>query len=298
MKGAENPDFVQTGRVPVTGGKIWYRAIGRNRSKLPLLVVHGGPGATHDYLEPLAALADERPVIFYDQLDCGNSEKTDNPELWTVERYRDELHRLRLALGLRKFCILGQSWGAVPAVEYALSEQGRDTAGLVLSGPMLSAARWAADQKAHIAKLSPALRDTIVKIEASGEFDSPAYQAAVMEYYRQHVCRLERWPDCLNKTFAKVNMRLYQAMWGPSEFTITGTLRNYDCVARLDGITAPVLLTCGQHDEAAPETVRLFQSRIPNAEVHVFDGASHEHHLEKPEEYLSVVRDFLGRTDR
>ena len=289
---------VQSGRISVTGGKIWYRMTGKNRPGLPLLVIHGGPGATHDYLEPLDALADERPVVFYDQLDCGNSERVDRPEFQTVEYYREELHRLCLALDLRKFHLLGQSWGAVPAVEYTLSHPDGGVAGLVLSGPMLSSARWAADQQAYIAELAPALQETIRQSEAAGTFDSPSYQAAVMDYYRRHVCCLELWPECLNRTFAKVNGRLYQAMWGPSEFTITGSLKNYDCVARLKEISVPVLFTCGEYDEAAPETIRYFRRQIPGAEIHVFDAASHEHHLEQPEEYISIVRNFLARADR
>jgi len=170
-------------------------------------------------------------------------------------------------------------------------------AGLVLSEPMLNSSFWAADQKAHIAKLSPSLRNTILQVEASGAFDSPAYQDAVMEYYRQHVCRLKRWPDCLNRTFTKVNVPLYQYMWRPSEFTVTGTLKGYDCMARLKEIAMPVLFTCGWHDEATPETVQNFCYQIPDAEIHVFDDASHEHHLEKTEEYLAVVRSFLAQTD-
>ena len=104
-----NQDGVQTGYVSTAGGKIWYKAIGKDRSGIPLLAIHGGPGATHDYLEPLEALANERPVIFYDQLDCGNSEKTDKREFWTVGCYREELHRLRKALGLQRLYLLGQS---------------------------------------------------------------------------------------------------------------------------------------------------------------------------------------------
>ncbi len=298
MENMGDSDFVQTGCIAATGGKIWYRMVGKNQPNPPLLVVHGGPGATYDYLEPLEALADKRPVIFYDQLDCGNSEKTDRRELWTVERYREELHQIRLALGLRKFYILGQSWGTVLAVEYALNQPSGSVAGLVLSGPMLNSSLWATDQKTYIAKFPPALRDTILQAEASGEFDSPSYQSAVMEYYRMHVCRLKRWPDCLNRSFGKVNIQLYQHMWGPSEFTVSGTLKDYDCVARLKDISVPVLFTCGQYDEAAPQTVRYFQRQISGAEIHVFDDASHEHHLEKTKEYLSVVGSFLDRTDR
>ncbi|OQA85033.1 MAG: Proline iminopeptidase [Lentisphaerae bacterium ADurb.Bin242] len=288
---------VQEGRIQVRGGKIRYKMTGKDKPGIPLLTVHGGPGASHDYLAPLEALADERPVIFYDQLDCGNSDKPGRPELWTLERYAEELHQVRRALEIDKMYILGQSWGTALALEYAL-EHRENTAGLVLSGPLLSTARWEADQRAWIAGLPPAHRTAIREAEISGNFESPSYRDAMMEYYRRHVCRLERWPDCLNRSLSKLNFRLYQYMWGPSEFTVAGTLKNYDRVGRLKEITVPVLFTCGTYDEAAPETVGNYRKQIHGAELHVFEEASHEHHLEKPDEYISVVREFLARADR
>ncbi|MDD3119613.1 MAG: proline iminopeptidase-family hydrolase [Victivallales bacterium] len=287
----------QEGYVTVPGGKVWYRIAGVDQPGLPLLVLHGGPGATHDYLEPLAALADERPVIFYDQLDCGKSEKTDNPEDWTIARYLAELHQVCRTLNLRRVHLLGQSWGAVLAVEYALGEGSDRAASLVLSGPLLNTAQWLADQNIYIDHLPPELRDIIRHTEAAEDFASPAYQDAMMAYYRRHVCRLETWPKCLNRSFSRVNPKLYQYMWGPSEFTVTGTLKRYDVTARLPELTLPVLFTCGADDEAAPETVRGYRDRVPGADIHVFAAASHEHHLEQPEEYLAVVRQFLSRAD-
>ncbi|MEA4863186.1 MAG: proline iminopeptidase-family hydrolase [Victivallaceae bacterium] len=285
----------QEGHVQVSGGKIWYGTAGGSGKGVPLVVIHGGPGASHDYLEPLEALAESRPVIFYDQLDCGNSDRPGDPEHWTVERYVDELHELITALGLGRVHLLGQSWGAAIAAEYALSGQGDAVASLVLSGPMLSTPRWDADQRKYIAMLPDAVRNTITASEASGDFATPAYQEAMMYYYRLHVCRLECWPDCLTRTFEKVSAGPYVHMWGPSEFTINGTLRNYDLSGRLREISVPVLLTCGEHDEAAPSTVEYFRSLIPGAELRVFSGASHEHHLEKTAEYLAAVQSFLGR---
>ncbi len=294
---AINHSHVQEGRIQVAGGKIWYKMAGSDKPGIPLLTVHGGPGASHDYLEPLEKLAEERPVIFYDQLDCGNSDKPDREELWTLERYADEIHQIRLALKFEKMYILGQSWGAALAFEYALNHR-ENTAGLVLSGPLLSAARWEADQRNWLTGLSSARRTAIRDGETSGNFEAPSYQDAMMGYYRRHVCRLNPWPDCLNRSFSKLNFHLYQYMWGPSEFTITGTMKHYDRVGSLKDIAAPVLFTCGAYDEASPETIRDYRKQIPCSELHVFKGASHEHHLEKTEEYLSVVRGFLSRVDQ
>ncbi len=285
------------GFVPVPGGNVWYRIAGSDSAGTPLLVLHGGPGASSDYLESLEALADERPIVFYDQLGGGNSDRPGDPSLWTVNRSVAEIEAVCKALGLSEVHILGQSWGTALAVEYTLSA-GRDrTRSLILSAPCLSAARWAADQQRHTADLPEDVRAAIREGEVSGNFSSPDYQEAMMVFYNRHVCRMEPWPDCLNRTFEKLGVPVYEQMWGPSEFTVTGTLREYDCTPRLGGITVPVLFTCGEYDEASPATTAFYASLVPGAEVVVFPDASHEHHLEKTEEYLKTVREFLRQAD-
>lgn len=288
----------EEGYIQVTGGKVWYKMIGNGAVGLPLLVVHGGPGAAHDYLEPLEALADQRPVIFYDQLECGNSERPGRPDLWTLEHYVEEVEHVRAALGLDRMHIIGQSWGAAVAAEYALGPHGDHVASLILSGPLLSTSRWIADQNAYIAQLPPAVRDVIRASEADGDFTSAPYQEAMTHYYMKHVCRRQPWPDCLNRAMAKLNPAVYVHMWGPSEFTVTGILKDYERSDRLHELAMPVLLTGGQFDEAAPDTIRFFQSRIPRAELRVFAEASHEHHLEKTGEYLAAAQEFLSRNDQ
>lgn len=288
----------EEGYIQVTGGKVWYKMVGKGAPGLPLLVVHGGPGAAHDYLEPLQALADQRPVIFYDQLECGNSERPGRPDLWTLEHYVEEVHQIRTALDLTKMHILGQSWGATVAAEYALGPHREHVASLILSGPLLSTSRWVADQDAYIALMPPAVRDAIRASEASGAFTGTSYQEAMTQYYQKHVCRQQPWPDCLNRAMAKLNPAVYEHMWGPSEFTVTGILKDYERSDRLHELAMPVLLTCGQYDEAAPDTIQFFQSRIPRAEMRVFAEASHEHHLEKTGEYLAAAQEFLSRYDQ
>ncbi len=119
-----------------------------------------------------------------------------------------------------------------------------------------------------------------------------------MQYYRRHVCRLDPWPECLNRTLEKLGMNVYLSMWGPSEFTVTGSLLGQELAERLAELSLPVLFTCGRHDEAAPETVRYFQSLIPGAELVIFAEASHEHHLEQTEAYLQALRAFLGEAEQ
>ncbi|HOP41013.1 MAG TPA: proline iminopeptidase-family hydrolase [Geobacteraceae bacterium] len=298
VKASRNVGNIREGYIQVTGGKVWYKVVGNNNGNIPILVLHGGPGASYDYLEPLAELADERPVVFYDQLGCGNSDKPDDTPLWTIERFVDELHQVRKALGLKKVHIIGQSWGTSLAVDYLFTKQPEGVVSLVLSGPLLSTQRWIEDQKAYIAELPKEIREIILKSEDAGEFTSPQYQDAMMAYYKIHVCRLDPWPECLNRSFEKLNGSIYKYMWGPSEFTVTGVLKNYERVERLKEIAIPVLFTCGLYDEATPATCKYYQENLPGSEMHVFEDASHEHHLEKPQEYLQIVGDFLRRAEK
>lgn len=295
---SKTEDEIQEGYIPVTGGNISYKIEGKNKKGVPVLVLHGGPGASHDYLEPLKELADERPVVFYDQLGCGDSDRPDDKSLWTIKRFVDEVDQVRSALGLEKVHIIGQSWGTSVAVDYLLTKHSKGVMSLVLSGPLLSTSRWIEDQKAWIAELPKEIQEIILKCEEEGEFSSAQYQDAIMAFYKIHVCRLDPWPECLNRSLEKMNFSMYEYMWGPSEFTATGILKDYERVERLNEITCPVLFTCGYYDEATPATTEYYQKNTPGSELCVIKDASHEHHLEKPQEYLRALRDFLGRSDK
>jgi proline iminopeptidase len=288
----------EEGYVPVSGGRVWYWKAGSHAKGIPLVVVHGGPGASHDYLEPLEAFASERPVVFYDQLGCGNSDRPDDNSLWVIERFVDELHQIREALGLGQVHLLGQSWGASLVAEYMLTKQPVGVAGLLLAGPLLSTSRWMEDQRKWVSDLPVNVQEIIRRTEDSGDFASKEYQEAMMVFYGRHVCRMEQWPECLNRTFEKLNLSQYLHMWGPSEFTVTGTLKTFELADRLGELKLPVLITCGQFDEARPETCRYFQSLVPGAELHVFEDASHEHHLEKPDEFLAVAGNFFRKAEQ
>jgi proline-specific peptidase len=285
------------GFIPVPGGKVWFKIVGKEKTEIPVLILHGGPGASHDYLEPLEELADERPVIFYDQLDCGRSETPGNSSLWTLDYFTEELHQVIQALGLTRVHLLGQSWGTALAIEYMLTKKQDGVTSLVLSGPLLSTSRWIQDQKAWISELPRESRDAINSCEEAEEYSSSEYTHAMAEYYRLHVCRLDPWPDCLNRSFDKVNLAMYQTMWGPSEFTVTGILIHYERVKRLQEIYKPALFTCGRYDETTPETTQYYRDHLPGSELCIFEDASHEHHLEKPQEYLATVRAFLRNND-
>jgi len=161
---------VKEGFVRVTGGKVWYRIVGADKKGIPLLTLHGGPGAPHDYFEPLEALAGDRPVIFYDQLGCKNSDRPSDVNLWTVARFVEELEQMRDSLSLGKIHLLGRSWGTMLAAEYMLRKKPKGVISLILSGPYLSSPKWVADQQVWISQLPQNIQDTIRKYEENNNF--------------------------------------------------------------------------------------------------------------------------------
>lgn len=288
---------MKEGFIDLPGGKTWYQVFGYDKPGIPLIIIHGGPAGAHNYLQPLNQLAADRPVVFYDQLGCGMS-KQNNPEdssLWTIETYVNELHMLIRHLEFEEVHLLAQSWGSIVAVEYILRIKNPAIKSLILSGPILNSEMWIKDQSVYLSALDESLQKIIRDCEASGIYNSEEYQNAMAVYYGKHVCRLNPWPECLNATFRNMNPEIYLYMWGPSEFKCTGTLKSYNALDDLKKIEIPVLLTCGEFDEAAPASVKYYQSKFRNAEIYIFQDASHEHHLEKPEEYFSVLRKFLNR---
>ena len=290
---------VREGKIAVQGGEVWYRIVGADKPGVPLLVLHGGPGVPHDYLEPLAALADQRPVVFYDQLGCGNSDRPSDQSLWTIDRYVDELARVRAALNLNRVHILGQSWGTVLATEYMLTLRPEGVLSLTMAGPVMSMKRWVADQHVWILELPQEVQATIREIEARGNFESPEYQSAVGAFYAQHVCRLDPWPDYVQRALSpeKMGHDVYLFMNGPSEFTVTGTLKNFERVERLQEISTPTLFICGRYDEATPAATEYYHRNMPGSEFAVIENASHLSHVEQPANFNRRVREFLERSE-
>lgn len=283
------------GCIQVTGGRIWYRISGAGLPAAPLMALHGGPGASHYYLEPIEVLAGERPVILYDQLGCGNSERPADRSLWTIGHFTEEIDAIRRELGLKRLHILGQSWGTMLAVDYMLTRKPEGVESIILSSPCLSASRWQSDCRRFISEMSEEDRKAIFDGETSGDFSSARYKNAVESFYKKHLCRIYPWPDCIAKTFENMGTDVYEYMWGPSEFTMTGTLKGYERAERLKDIKAPLLFTCGRYDESSPESTEYFHRMAPGSEFVVFEDASHMHHVEKTEAYLDTVRSFLDR---
>jgi proline iminopeptidase len=286
---------VNEGFINVPGGEVWYRITG-DGDETPILCLHGGPGSTHYVLEPLEALAGRRRVIFYDQLGCGNSDRPDEPALWTLDRFVEELAQVRAALGLDRLHLFGSSWGGVLALQYVLDRK-PDLDSLILCGSPASMPRWAADCAELLERQPPEAVRVIREHEASGFVACPEYQAAILGFYREHFCRLDPWPASLERSFAELGHQVYLTMNGPSEFTITGSMKNWDVMDRLHEIEVPTLLICGRHDECRPAHLEEMNRRIPDSRMAVIENASHLCFTEQPTEFNVRVNDFLDMID-
>jgi proline iminopeptidase len=283
------------GYIEVAGGRVWYRIEGSGPGT-PLLLVHGGPAASSDYFQALTALGDERPVVFYDQLGCGRSDWPDDTSLWRTERFVEELGQVREALALDPVHILAHSWGTMLTVDYMLT-QPEGVESLILASPALSIPRWLEDTAALVAALPPETQEILARNEAAGTTDSEEYVAATMEFYRRHVIRLDDLPHGpgmdLGELLSGVNMDVHNIMWGPSEYHVTGILKDYDRTDRLGEISVPTLFTAGRYDEATPGATAWYQSLVPGARLEIIEDASHMTMIEQPERYAQVIRDFL-----
>ena len=285
--------FQSEGYAEVTGGKIWYGISGNIRSSgVPLLVVHGGPGMSHDYLTPLAKLAKNRAVIFYDQLDAGKSDRPNDPRNWNITRFLDEITILMSVLNITKFNLFGNSWGGTLSAAYAATKP-VSLNRLILSSPLICTSTWIEDSHLLRANLPSETLSVLETCENSGDTDSQEYLAAVDMFYKMHLCRVDPWPEPVLNTMNLVNSVCYEGMWGPNEFTCNGVLKNYDGSSDLYKIDVPTLVTCGDFDEATPKSTKKFSNMIPNSNFKNFTASSHMAFIEEEREYLNLLESFL-----
>lgn len=282
------------GYIPVQGGRVWYRIVGSG-TRTPLLVLHGGPGMPSTYLKPLAALADERPVVFYDQLGSGHSEHPVDSALWTVQRFLAELAEVRRVLGLTAVHLYGHSWGTMLATDYLLS-QPQGVKSLILAGPALSSPRFVRDDDSLVATLPGSVRAVLERHERDGTCGVPEYQAAMGVYFTHFFARRQPWSADLDSAVSGVDQTASRVLWGPCR-RATGPLASYDRTDRLGEITVPTLFLIGQYDPATPATTRFYQSHIPRSELIVFDSTGHLPMQDQPERYVAAIRGFLDTVD-
>lgn len=280
------------GYVEVNGGRIWYEVYGFG-PKPPVLLLHGGPGGTSLGFEPLKEMNYDGPIIFWDQLGSGRSDALTDTSLMTIKNYVDQVERLRRHLNLQDFVLYGHSWGTMLGMDYYLSYP-EEVKAIIFSSPLFSTDSWIADADTLIATLPDSVQRIIRYHESMGTYEDPEYQEATNLYYSLYVTRKER-PKVDRRQLNLVSgANVYLYMWGPSEFTSTGTLRNYDRLEFLPTISVPVLMLTGEYDEARPSTVRHYASMVPNAKFEVIPHAAHSTLNDNKKATLKVVREFLG----
>lgn len=284
------------GYINVTGGKVWYKIVGSG-DKTPLVLLHGGPGVPSYYLNPMAALSDERPVIYIDQLGCGRSDRITDTSLMTINSYVNELKKIHDALGLIDFYLFGHSWGSILAVEYYFTHP-EGIKGLILCGPALDIHRWSEDADTLIAALPDSIQMAIHTIEKNGTYDSPEYQQVMDYYYKLYLARKQPWSADIDSAFSQMGENVYLHMDGPSEFTLTGNLKDYNATGKLNRIKVPALFMGGQYDEARPSTVRYYAGLVPNSEVAIIPGAGHLCMQDNPDSTNNAIRDFLDKIEK
>jgi proline iminopeptidase len=291
---ARPPIAEAEGYCPVPGGKVYWRRFGSGEGT-PLLVLHGGPGAAHNYMLSLKALADERPVIFYDQLGCGKADAPTGESLYTIQRSVDELDAVRHALDLPAVILVGHSWGAFLAIEYMCQGRGRGVKKLVLSGASSSTAQVIAGQQRLINSLPGGFAAKLHGLEKAGKMDSPEYAALTQQFYDNFVLRVPPTPDALVSFEALAKSIAYRVMNGPNEFYITGVIKDWDRRRDLGLITRPVLLTTGEFDEITLDCHTTIRAGVAGPRrLAVMSGCSHLTMVEKPDQYNALVRQFAG----
>jgi proline iminopeptidase len=284
------------GFVDVGAGNVWYESAGVGDRTL--LLLHGGPGGNSEDFTPFLDLAELGfRVVRFDQLGSWRSDKPDDRSLWQVPRFVAEVERVRQALDLGRMHLLGQSWGAFLAIEYAL-HHGEHLRSLILASGAASTRECVAGMNAWRAELPPETQVILRRHELAEDYDHPEYLAAMDVLYRRHFCRVSPYPEPLAEAVKHMATPVYTTMWGPNEFTCTGNLLDWDRTDRLDEIRVPTLITAGEFDEVHPSCAQTLHAGIAGSQLEVFAGCGHHAELEDPQRYRDLLLRFLDGADR
>lgn len=299
---------IQTGGVknitietPAGNFNVWTKRIGNN-PKIKVLLLHGGPGATHEAFESFESFFPKEGIEFieYDQLGSWNSDKPTDSSLWTTERYVEEVEQVRKALGLNKdnFYLLGHSWGGILAMEYAFKYQD-NLKGLIISNMMSSCPEYGKYAENVLSKqMDPMVLDTIRSMEARGDFNNPKYMELLLpNFYNQHLCRVQPWPDAVNRTFSHINGTIYTMMQGPSEFGIGGRLKNWDRSKDLPKISVPTLTIGASHDTMDPEHMKWMSGQVQKGRFLLCPDGSHCAMWDDQPHYFPGLIKFIKEVD-
>ncbi|CAN5193326.1 proline iminopeptidase-family hydrolase [soil metagenome] len=293
----------EEGFAPFGAYRTWYRVTGDLKAKKPpVLALHGGPGAAHNYLDAYKLLANRgRAVIHYDQLGCGKSTLLPDKggDFWTPALFVDELNNLIDHLGIRPaYHVLGQSWGGMLAAEFGITRP-KGLKSLVIANSPASMVLWVQEANRLRSEMPADVRDVLDSHEKAGTTTDPDYLAATMKFYERHVCRVSPFPPEVLESFDQIgrNPTVYNTMNGPNEFFVIGTLKNWSVVDKVKAINVPTLLISGRFDEATPAVVQPFADNIPGARWVIFEDSSHMPHVEEQEKCMNVVGSFLDEND-
>ena len=283
------------GYINVKGGKIWYRILGEGK-QTPILMLHGGPGGTSKSFYQFASLGEDRPVIIFDQLGSGRSDYHTDTTLLKVENFVEQVKALKTSLGLKEFYLHGHSWGTALALEYYLKYP-KGIKAIIFNSPYFSTALWKADADTLISTLPDSIQQAIKTGEKNHDFKSTQYKNANEVFSKNFGVRKTRLTSELDTATSKGNTFIYNYMWGPTEFTATGTLLNYNRVQSLKTIKVSTLFITGEFDEARPATVKYFQSLVPNAKYVMIEGAGHGTMHDNKTQNISAIKNFLAEIE-
>ncbi|MCP1108870.1 proline iminopeptidase [Lachnospiraceae bacterium PF1-21] len=292
---------IQEGFMPFGEFKTYYRVVGeKTGNKKPLLLLHGGPGSTHNYFEVLDRLAEEdgRQIVMYDQIGCGESFIEGHPELFTPESWAKELIEMRKHLGLDEVHILGQSWGGMLLLDHVCNYDHDGVKSVILSSTLPASWMWGEEQHRLIKYLPEDYQEAIAKATSTGDYSDPLYQAAEAEYMRRHAAGAvtEDSPECLRRPVKKGG-EAYVVGWGQNEFTPTGTLKDFDVTAQLKDIKEPTLVIDGGDDLCTPYIAKYMYDRIPGAEWELFRTCRHMCFVEDNDRYVELMKEWLNKHD-
>lgn len=278
------------------GFRVWTKTFGGSAPiELPaLLILHGGPGMGHEYLENLSSLASSKQkVVLYDQLGCGKSDCPNDPERWKIPRFVREVDMVRNTLNLDRVIILGQSWGGMLTIEYLLTKP-QGVIGAILSNSLSSAILMGKEIMRLKNELPQSILDVLKANEIAGTTDSSEYKQATAAFYSRHIFRMDPLPQEILEALQSSN-QVYEVMWGKNEFSITGNLKSWDRTADLNQIELPVKVISGEFDESTPEVNRVLSEGLVNSDWTLMPGCSHLPNLENPQPYMALIQDFMDK---
>ncbi len=278
--------------IDVKGGKIWYKVAGES-NKTPLVLLHGGPGYPSYSLNPLLELSKERPVIIFDQLGCGRSDRITDTSLMTIDNYVEQLHQLITGLNIKEFYLFGHSWGTMLGMDYYIKYPS-NVKSLIFNSPCMNLDLWLKDADTLINSLPDSAQVYLKQSIRNENTDSLKMKESIDLFYNTFYTRKKPKSKDFLKTIDEVGYNVYEYMWGKEDYVVTGTLKGYDRTKELTQIKVPTLYITGEYDAARPSTVKYYQSLTPNSKFFVINNSGHQTAHDNPIETIKVIQTFIN----